>query len=100
LSSRRRIASAPRSHSDRIADHVGDCQVCSGIKAGSSHWLKSQADFPRFESWQDGYGAFTASFREKDSLIEYIKNQVNHHRQETYLDEYRRLLTTNGIVFA
>jgi len=24
------------------------------IKAGSSHWLKSQSDFPRFESWQDG----------------------------------------------
>jgi REP element-mobilizing transposase RayT len=23
------------------------------IKAGSSHWLKSQAEFPRFESWQE-----------------------------------------------
>jgi putative transposase len=69
------------------------------IKAGSSHWLKSQADFPRFESWQDGYGAFTVSFRDKDSLIEYIKGQVEHHRRETFLDEYRRLLTENGIAF-
>lgn len=69
------------------------------IKAGSSHWLKGQADFPRFESWQDGYGAFTASFREKDSLIEYMKGQVDHHRRESFLDEYRRMLTANGIVF-
>jgi REP element-mobilizing transposase RayT len=66
---------------------------------GSSHWLKSQPDFPRFESWQDGYGAFTASFREKDNLIEYIKGQVDHHRRETFLDEYRRMLAENGIVF-
>jgi REP element-mobilizing transposase RayT len=69
------------------------------IKTGSSHWLKSQTDFPRFESWQDGYGAFTVSPRDKDSVIDYIKNQVEHHRVETFLDEYRRILTENGIVF-
>ena len=69
------------------------------IKAASSHWLKCQADFPRFESWQDGYGAFTVSHNDKDDLIEYIKGQVEHHRRETFLDEYRRMLTKNGIEF-
>jgi REP element-mobilizing transposase RayT len=69
------------------------------IKAGSSHWLKTQAHFPRFESWQDGYGAFTVSYRDKDSVIEYIKNQAEHHRQESFVDEYRRMLTEHGIVF-
>ena len=69
------------------------------IKAGSSRWLKSQANFPRFESWQDGYAAFTVSYRDKDRVIDYIKGQVDHHRQETFLDEYRRMLTENGIVF-
>ena len=69
------------------------------IKAGSSHWLKGQADFPRFESWQDGYGAFTVSYRDKDRVIEYIKGQVDHYRQESFLDEYRRLLTEDGIAF-
>jgi hypothetical protein len=33
------------------------------------------------------------------SLIEYIKGQMEHHRRETFLDEYRRMLTENGIVF-
>ena len=32
------------------------------VKTGSSRWLKEQADFRRFEGWQDGYGAFTATF--------------------------------------
>ena len=69
------------------------------IKASSSHWLKGQTAFPRYESWQDGYGAFTVSFGERDGLIEYIKRQDEHHRRESFLDEYRRLLTRHGIAF-
>jgi putative transposase len=69
------------------------------IKASSSHWLKGQLEFPRFESWQDGYAAFTVSYREKDGLIGYIKGREEHHRRETYMDEYRRLLSEHGIAF-
>lgn len=74
-----------------IADYVRE------IKTGSSHWMKELS--PTFPGWQDGYGAFTASFREKDELIEYIKGQEEHHRKESYIDEYRRLLRDAGIVF-
>ena len=52
-----------------LADYVKE------VKTGSSRWLKDQTEFRCFEGWQDGYGAFTASFREKDSLVEYIKDQ-------------------------
>ena len=76
-----------------IADYVKE------IKTSSSAWLKDQPAFRRFEAWQDGYGAFTVSFSEKDALIEYIKGQVEHHRAESWLDEYRRLLDENGVVF-
>jgi REP element-mobilizing transposase RayT len=69
------------------------------IKSSSSHWLKSHASFPRFESWQDGYAAFTVSYRDKDGLIEYIKGQEEHHRRESLIDEYRRLLIEHGIAF-
>ena len=69
-----------------LADYV------KTIKTGSSGWLKEQPEFPRFEGWQDGYGGFTVSYRDKDALIEYIKGQMEHHRIESYLDEYRRLL--------
>jgi len=32
-------------------------------------------------------------------LIEYIKDQAAHHRTESLLDEYRRLLRENGVQF-
>jgi REP element-mobilizing transposase RayT len=44
------------------------------IKTGSSKWIKEENVFPQFSHWQDGYGAFTHSVREKDGLIEYIKD--------------------------
>ncbi len=76
-----------------LADYVKE------VKTGSSRWLKEQAEFPRFEGWQDGYGAFTVTFSGKDALIEYIKGQAEHHRTESLLDEYRRLLRENGVPY-
>jgi len=55
--------------------------------------------FSQFDHWQDGYGAFTHSVREKAALIEYIKNQEEHHRRVDFLDEYRKLLREAGIEF-
>jgi putative transposase len=69
------------------------------LKTGTSKWMKEDRRFPRFDGWQDGFGAFTVSFREKDELIEYIKAQEEHHKSESYIDEYRRLLHQAGIEF-
>ena len=69
------------------------------IKVASSLWMKETGKFPEFEGWQDGYGAFTYSIREKETLINYIKNQKEHHKKETFFDEYKRLLVENGIEF-
>jgi putative transposase len=76
-----------------LSDYVKD------IKVASSLWMKEQGKFPRFKGWQDGYGAFTYSIREKDILINYIKNQKDHHKTEIFYDEYKRLLIENGIEF-
>ena len=54
------------------------------IKLASSSFIKNNNLFPEFESWQDGYGAFTYSFNEKDRLIEYVKNQEVHHATKTF----------------
>lgn len=32
-------------------------------------------------------------------IINYVKNQKEHHKTESFLDEYKRLLTENGIEF-
>jgi REP element-mobilizing transposase RayT len=76
-----------------LSDYIKD------IKVASSIWMKESGKFPKFEGWQDGYGAFTYSIREKNMIINYIKNQKEHHREETFFEEYKRLLLENGIEF-
>ncbi len=69
------------------------------IKTGSAKWIKENKVFNGFTHWQEGYGAFTASIKEKNVLIEYIKNQETHHRNRSFLEEYRELLVSSGIEF-
>ena len=39
------------------------------------------------------------SIRERDKIINYIKNQKEHHRKENSYDEYRRILEEHGIEY-
>ena len=66
-------------------------------KADSSRWRRENGIMPRFEYWQEGYGAFTKSWADKDMVIEYIKGQEEHHRKETFLEEFRRLVEEAGM---
>ena len=61
--------------------------------------MKASDKFPKFEACQERYGAFTYSIREKDLIINYIKNKKEHHKTETFYDEFKRLLIENGIEF-
>jgi len=69
------------------------------IKLASSVWIKANNIFHNFNGWQDGYGAFTYSIKEKDNLIEYVKNQVEHHKIKTFKEEYIELLKEQGIEY-
>ena len=69
------------------------------IKIASSMFIKEQGLFPKFDGWQDGYGAFTYSQDAKDNLIEYVKNQEEHHRTKTFQEEFVELLKEHGIEF-
>lgn len=69
------------------------------IKVASSIWMKETGYFKEFTGWQEGYGAFTYSNRERDMIIDYVKNQKSHHQKETFYDEYKRLLMEHEIEF-
>ena len=77
----------------RLADFIKD------LKTGSSKWIKEERLFPEFEHWQDGYAAFTHSIGEKNALIEYVKNQEEHHRIRSFTEELIRLLEEAGIEY-
>jgi hypothetical protein len=49
--------------------------------------------------WQNGYGAFSISPSHVEALKKYIINQEQHHRRESFQDEFRRLLRKYNIEF-
>ena len=69
------------------------------IKLATSELIKDEKLFPTFNGWQDGYGAFTYAFSAKDNLIEYVKNQKEHHQKISFRDEYISLLKEHRIEF-
>lgn len=77
----------------RLADFVKDIKVASNIG------MKESGKFPLFKSWQEGYGSFTYSNDDRENLINYVKNQKEHHKKETFLEEYKRILKEQAVVF-
>ena len=76
----------------RLSDLVRD------IKLSTSQWIKQNRDtFPQFTGWGKEYGAFTYALRDKDMVANYIKRQREHHRRQTFEDEYKHLLSNAGI---
>lgn len=69
------------------------------IKLASSAYITNQKLFTDFKGWQDGYGAFTYSIDAKENLINYAKNQEEHHKEKTFIDEYKKLLQEHKIEF-
>jgi putative transposase len=69
------------------------------IKLATTKLIKERNLFVNFNGWQDGYGAFTYSIDRKSVLIQYVKNQVEHHRVKTFREEYVDLLNEHGVEF-
>lgn len=67
------------------------------IKTASNRWMKESGKFPYFQHWAEGSCALTYSMRDKNMIVNYIKNQKQHHAKECFEEEYKRLLEENGI---
>lgn len=82
-----------------IHPSVSISDLVKDIKVSSSKWVKEQNLFPYFKSWQEGYGAFTYHINQKEMLVNYVKNQREHHHKKTFKEEYIELLKEHGIEF-
>ena len=69
------------------------------IKLASTDLIKSENLITNFSGWQIGYGSFTYNIKEKNRLIEYIKNQEEHHKKVSFKEEYITLLKEHNIEF-
>lgn len=66
--------------------------LIQNVKTESSKWIKTENFCRSPFAWQEGYGAFSYSKSHVQDVIRYIQNQEAHHKKESFLDEYRRLL--------
>ena len=78
---------------------VSLASLVKDIKVSSSLYIKEHQLFNGFTNWQSGYGAFTYSIKEKNRVINYIKNQEEHHRKKTFREEYIDLLKEHVVDF-
>ena len=67
------------------------------MKSATSKWLRANPDFPFWDGWSKEYAGFSYSVREKDTVVNYIRNQKEHHRRMTFAEEYRAFLMENGL---
>lgn len=66
------------------------------IKSVTSVWLKNNPHFPNFGHWSKEYAAFTYAMRDKDMIVNYIRNQKEHHKVHTFAEEYRQFILEGG----
>ena len=74
-------------------------QIAQWLKGDTSKWIHTEfTDLKNF-AWQDGYGAFSVSKSRVSDVIEYIKNQAEHHRKESFENEYLKLMALHEVTF-
>ncbi len=69
------------------------------LKRNSSRWIKTKGTHYADFAWQGGYGGFSVSQSKVDVVKRYIENQKEHHKTETFKDEYIRFLEKHEIEY-
>ena len=62
------------------------------IKSNSSKFINEQRLTRGRFNWQEGFGAFSNSHSQLDTVIRYIQNQERHHAKKTFRQEYLEML--------
>ncbi|MCO6511657.1 MAG: transposase [Aridibacter famidurans] len=72
--------------------------VVKVVKVASSKWVHRTIGKEVF-CWQTGYGAFTVSPSQTETVRKYILRQEKHHEKMTFKDEYLQILKRSGAKF-
>lgn len=70
----------------RASQSISD--LMKAVKQGSSLWINENRLTSGHFEWQEGYGAFSYSKSQISSVIRYIQNQEEHHKKNTFREEY------------
>ncbi|MGN6249304.1 MAG: IS200/IS605 family transposase [Ginsengibacter sp.] len=74
-------------------------EVVRDIKANSSRFINEKKWMKGKFEWQRGFGAFSYSHSQLNTIINYISNQEEHHKKRTFKEEYISFLQHYQIEF-
>ncbi len=78
---------------------VSISELMKTVKAKSSKYINDhQLTRSRFE-WQEGFGVFSYSQSHVNSVFQYITNQEEHHKKQTFRNEYLEFLEKFNIPY-
>lgn len=85
-----------------VADHVhlfiglkpsiSISELVRDVKNNTSNYINQQEWLRNKFQWQEGYGAFSYSHSQIDSVYHYVLNQEEHHKKKTFREEYLDML--------
>lgn len=67
---------------------VSVSELMKAVKAKSSKYVNDHKLTPHRFEWQEGYGVFSYRQSDIDSIFKYVQNQEEHHKTQTFRDEY------------
>jgi REP element-mobilizing transposase RayT len=76
-----------------ISDLVRDIKNNSSNFINEKKWVKGKF------SWQEGYGVFSYSHSQIETVYNYILNQEKHHKKKTFREEYLDFLKKFNIEY-
>jgi putative transposase len=69
------------------------------IKRDSTNFVNNEIKLRGKFGWQEGFGAFSYSRSQINTVVKYIQNQEQHHRVKTFREEYESMLKKFSIEY-
>lgn len=81
----------------RIRPVQSSAEIVRVVKANSSKWVREK--WSREFAWQTGYGVFSVSESNVAGVTEYIAGQEEHHKKQSFQQEYVAFLKKNHVEY-
>ena len=69
------------------------------IKNNSSGFINDKQWIRGKFNWQEGYGAFSYGHSQIDTVVHYIQHQEEHHKKQSFQEEYLALLQKFDVAY-
>ena len=75
-----------------LKPNISISELVRDIKSNSSRFINEKKWFKGKFAWQEGFGAFSYSHSQLDTIVSYIQNQEKHHKKKSFKEEYTEFL--------